>query len=60
MRLEEIKPLTKFEPNAYYERLLDLRRTDPKAFAVVSPTSKLVLLRYEQLKRESEELGQKK
>jgi hypothetical protein len=54
----EIKAQTRFEPNAYYEQLLDLRRTNPKAFAVISPVSKLALFEYEKQKRLSEEMKQ--
>ncbi len=45
-----------FEVNHFYERLLDLRRTDPKAFNEISPASKLSLLAYETAKREAERL----
>ncbi len=41
-----------FEVNTFYERLLDLRRTDPKAFGEMSPASKLSLYAYETAKRE--------
>ncbi len=41
-----------FQVNTFYERLLDLRRTNPKAFGEISPASKLSLLAYETAKRE--------
>jgi hypothetical protein len=36
--------------------LLDLRRTDPKAFGEISPASKLSLFAYETAKREAARL----
>ncbi len=45
-----------FEVNMFYERLLDLRRTNPKAFGEMSPASKLSLFAYEAAKREAERL----
>jgi hypothetical protein len=45
-------PANNFEINHFYERLLDLRRTDPKAFGELSPASKLSLFAYEAQKRE--------
>ncbi len=45
-----------FAVNTFYERLLDLRRTDPKAFGEISPASKLSLFAYETAKREHERL----
>ncbi len=41
-----------FAANTFYERLLDLRRTNPKAFGEMSPASKLSLYAYETAKRE--------
>ncbi len=32
-----------FEPNAFYERVLELRRTDPKAFDSHAPMTKVSL-----------------
>lgn len=43
-----------FSPNPYYEKLLELRRTDTRAFASISPASKLSLFEYEKQKREHE------
>ncbi len=45
-----------FEVNHFYEKLLDLRRTDPKAFDEMSPASKLSLFAYETAKREAARL----
>ncbi len=45
-----------FQVNTFYERLLDLRRTNPKAFGEMSPASKLSLYAYETAKREHERL----
>jgi hypothetical protein len=45
-----------FQVNHFYERLLDLRRTNPKAFGEMSPASKLSLFAYETAKREHERL----
>jgi hypothetical protein len=42
-----------FETNGFYEKLLKLRRTNPKAFESISPASKLALAEYEKQKRES-------
>ncbi len=55
----ELKTPVKFEPNAFYERLLHLRATNARAFQSISPVSKLALLRYEELKREHEMLAVK-
>ncbi len=41
-----------FEVNLFYEKLLDLRSTNPKAFGEMSPASKLSLYAYETAKRE--------
>ncbi len=45
-----------FEPNAYYERVLALRRTDPAAFDSLAPVTKLALGQYEAQKREAARL----
>jgi hypothetical protein len=45
-----------FQVNHFYEKLLDLRRTNPKAFGEMSPASKLSLFAYETAKREHERL----
>lgn len=51
---EELVTPETFEPNAFYERLLELRRTNPQAFESISPPSRLALARYGKLKREHE------
>jgi hypothetical protein len=41
-RAKEIVPvLGQFEPNGFYERLLAARQSDRRAFAAISPASKL-------------------
>ncbi len=45
-----------FEPNAFYERVLELRRTNPAAFDSLAPVTKLSLGAYEAQKREAERL----
>ncbi len=44
-----------FQPNGFYESLMRLRRSDPRAFATISPASKLALCEYERQKREHEQ-----
>ena len=41
-----------FELNAFYERLIELRRSNLKAFNSLSPASHAALLEYEKQKRE--------
>lgn len=50
----------KFEENLFYERLLEMRRTNRKAFDSISPPSKLALLHYEKQKREQEQVQEMK
>jgi hypothetical protein len=45
-----------FEPNAFMERLIEMRRDNPKSFAGLSPASKLALGYYEAGKRRQEML----
>ncbi len=45
-----------FEPNAFYERVLELRRTNPAAFDSLAPVTKLALGAYEAQKREAQRL----
>ena len=45
-----------FEPNAFYEKILELRRTNPAAFDSLAPVTKLALGAYETAKREHERL----
>jgi hypothetical protein len=40
-----------FEPHAFMERLIEMRRARPKSFAGLSPASKLALGHYEAAKR---------
>ncbi len=49
-------PKLAFELNAFYEKILDLRRTKPAAFDALSPTTKLTLGQYEAQKREAQRL----
>ncbi len=45
-----------FEPNAFYERVLMLRRTNPAAFDSLAPVTKVSLGHYEAAQREDERL----
>ncbi len=45
-----------FETNGFYERLAQMRKTDLRTFASISPASKLALFEYEKQKREHERL----
>jgi hypothetical protein len=49
---QKLPPAAGFEPNAFYEKILQLRRTNPAAFDALSPTTKLTLGAYEAQKRE--------
>ena len=40
------------ETNGFYERIIDLRRTNRKAFDALSPVTKLALGEYEARKRQ--------
>ncbi len=51
-----VSPARLFEPNAFYERVLELRRDRPAAFASLAPVTKLALGAYEAQKREHERL----
>ncbi len=42
----------RFQRNGFYERLADMRKTDPRTFASISPASKLALFEYEKQKRQ--------
>jgi hypothetical protein len=42
-----------FVENSYQERLIRLRAENPKAFAVLSPSEKIALSIYEDMKRRS-------
>jgi hypothetical protein len=41
----------RFEPNAFYERLISMRETNPQAFDSMAPATKLTLGYYEGAKR---------
>jgi hypothetical protein len=41
-----------FQRNGFYERLAELRKTDPRTFASISPASKLALYHYEAKRRQ--------
>lgn len=43
----------KWKENPFYERLLKIRATNPKAWASISPAAKLSLHHYEAKKREA-------
>ncbi len=45
-------PKPAFEINHFYERVLELRRTDPRAFDSLAPVTRLALGAYEAQKRE--------
>ncbi|MGB9180632.1 MAG: hypothetical protein WCB68_15475 [Pyrinomonadaceae bacterium] len=45
-----------FEENGFYERLIELRRTNRKAFDSISAPAKLSLAEYEKQKRAAQEL----
>ncbi len=46
-----------FAPNPFYEKLGVLRATNPRAFAGLSPASKMALYAYETAKREHSRLA---
>ena len=45
-----------FEPNAFYEKISQLRRDRPTAFASLAPVTKIALGQYEAQRREHERL----
>ncbi len=49
-------PKLAFEQNAFYEKVLDLRRTNPAAFDSLAPVTKQALYAYETAKREHQRL----
>ncbi len=51
-----LPPARGFEPNAFYEKVLELRRTNPAAFDSLAPVTKLALGQYEAQKREAARL----
>ncbi|MGA9994658.1 MAG: hypothetical protein WBP93_04540 [Pyrinomonadaceae bacterium] len=52
--MKEAQRKPTFEQNGFYERLIELRRTNRKAFYSISPAAKLALAQYEKVKREHE------
>jgi hypothetical protein len=49
-------PKPAFEINHFYERVLDLRQANPRAFNSLAPVTKLALGAYEAQKREAARL----
>ena len=49
-------PKLAFEPNAFYEKVLDLRQANPRAFDSLAPVTKQALYAYETAKREHQRL----
>ncbi len=49
---QKLPPAAAFEINHFYERVLELRRTNPKAFEGLAPATKASLHAYETAKRE--------
>ena len=49
-------PKLAFEPNAFYEKILQLRRTNPAAFDSLAPMTTVSLGHYEAAQREDERL----
>ncbi len=45
-----------FEPNAFYEKISQLRRDRPAAFDSLAPVTRLALGQYEAQKREAQRL----
>ncbi len=45
-----------FEPNAFYERIIALRKSSPAAFDSLAPVTRLALGTYEAQKREAARL----
>ena len=54
-RPQETVRVQTFQTNGFYESLTRLRKSDPRAFATISPASKLALCEYERQKREHEQ-----
>jgi hypothetical protein len=52
----KLPPAAGFEPNAFYEKILELRRTNPRDFDSLAPVTKLALGAYETAKREHNRL----
>lgn len=54
LKTESRKPA--FEINHFYERVIELRRTNPRDFSALAPVTKLALGAYEAAKREAARL----
>jgi hypothetical protein len=52
--MQDRKPA--FEVNHFYERVIELRRNDQRAFDSLAPVTKLALGAYEAAKREAQRL----
>jgi hypothetical protein len=53
---QKLPPARVFEPNAFYEKISQLRRERPAAFDSLAPVTKLALGQYEAQKREAQRL----
>jgi hypothetical protein len=53
---QKLPPARVFEPNAFYEKISQLRRERPAAFDSLAPITKLALGQYEAQKREAQRL----
>ncbi len=49
---QKLPPAGQFEPNAFYEKISQLRRERPAAFDSFAPVTRLALYAYETAKRE--------
>ena len=49
-------PKPAFEVNHFYERIIALRKSNPRDFDALSPTTRVVLGQYESQKREAQRL----
>jgi hypothetical protein len=54
---QKLLPAAGFQLNAFYERVLELRRDRPAAFDSLAPVTKLALGQYEAQKREHQRLA---
>ncbi len=53
---QKLPPAAGFEPNAFYEKISQLRRDRPTAFDSFAPVTKQALYAYETAKREAARL----
>jgi hypothetical protein len=56
MKVDFQQTSTKFEANAFYDRLIQMRRTDRKTFDGLSSVTHAALIEYEKQKRAAESL----